>query len=226
VWAVRLVGPMTHNRAGDKGEKKSWEKMGLREQLIGAWRLVSYIESPVDGSPKRVPMGEKAQGIIMYTPDGYMSAQLMTPGRRNFASGDWFKGTPEETAEEASGYIAYSGPFHVDEDRQSLMAVTATLKRRALEGGSYRIHISLARLSIWLLEMGIFDKTYAHQVGNSQGDHAYLSPEIFEADTPCGLYLGVTDQVKMSATPGFYKVPVVPRGSSRPEWQPRNGESS
>ena len=111
---------MTHNRAGDKGEKKSWEKMGLREQLIGAWRLVSYIESPVDGSPKRFPMGEKAQGIIMYTPDGYMSAQLMTPGRRNFASGDWFKGTPEETAEEASGYIAYSGPFHVDEYRQSL----------------------------------------------------------------------------------------------------------
>jgi hypothetical protein len=95
-------------------------KKGLREQLIGAWRLVSYIESPVDGSPKRFPMGEKAQGIIMYTPDGYMSAQLMTPGRRNFASGDWFKGTPEETAEEASGYIAYSGPFHVDEDRQSL----------------------------------------------------------------------------------------------------------
>ena len=180
-------------------------KKGLREQLIGAWRLVSYIESPVDGSPKRFPMGEKAQGIIMYTPDGYMSAQLMTPGRRNFASGDWFKGTPEETAEEASGYIAYSGPFHVDEDRQSLMAVTATLKRRALEGGSYRIHISLARLSIWLLEMGIFDKTYAHQVGNSQGDHAYLSPEIFEADTPCGHYLGVTDQVKMSATPGFYR---------------------
>jgi hypothetical protein len=172
---------MTHNRAGDKGEKKSWEKMGLREQLIGAWRLVSYIESPADGSPKRVPMGEKAQGIIMYTPDGYVSAQLMT---------------------------------------------TATLKRRALEGGSYRIHISLARLSIWLLEMGIFDKTYAHQVGNSQGDHAYLSPEIFEADTPCGHYLGVTDQVKMSATLGFYKVPVVPRGSSRPEWQPRNGESS
>ena len=66
----------------------------LRAQLIGAWRLVSYIESPVDGSPKRSPLGENPQGIIMYTPDGYMSAQLMRPGRRNFASNDWFKGTP------------------------------------------------------------------------------------------------------------------------------------
>jgi len=93
---------------------------GLREQLIGAWKLLSYVETPVDGSPKRFPMGENAQGIIMYTPDGYMSAQLMTPGRRQFASGDWFKGTPQEYSEEGGGYIAYSGPFHVDEAKQAL----------------------------------------------------------------------------------------------------------
>lgn len=41
-----------------------------------------------------------------------------------------------------------------------------------------------------------------------------------------GHYLGVTDQVKMSETPGFFRVPVVPRGSSRPEWLSRKGESS
>src|SRR4029077_12305621 len=71
----------------------------LREQLIGAWRLVSYVETPVDGSPKRFPLGEDAEGIIMYTPDGYMSAQLMRLARRPFSSGDWFKGTPEEFTE-------------------------------------------------------------------------------------------------------------------------------
>ena len=37
-------------------------KKGLREQLIGAWKLVSYVETPVDGSPKRFPMDENAQG--------------------------------------------------------------------------------------------------------------------------------------------------------------------
>lgn len=60
----------------------------LREQLIGAWELVSYVERPVDGGPDRHPMGEEPAGIIMYTPDGFMSAQLMTPGRPAFASGD------------------------------------------------------------------------------------------------------------------------------------------
>lgn len=63
-------------------------KKGLRKQLIGARKLASYVETPLDGSPKRFLMGESAQGILMYTPDGYMSAQLMTPGRRQFASGD------------------------------------------------------------------------------------------------------------------------------------------
>jgi hypothetical protein len=60
-------------------------------------------------------MGEEPEGIIMYTPDSYMSAQLMRPGRREFASGDWFRGGDEEIKEEAPGYIAYGGPFHTDE---------------------------------------------------------------------------------------------------------------
>jgi hypothetical protein len=103
----------------------------------------------------------------------------------------------------------------------SCMAVLAVLKRRATEGGSYRIRISLVRLSAWLLHMGIFDKAYAHEIGRTEGDHAYLAPEVFQAETPSGFYQGVTDQVQMSETPGFYKVPVVPRGSSMPEWLPR-----
>jgi crotonobetainyl-CoA:carnitine CoA-transferase CaiB-like acyl-CoA transferase len=100
----------------------------------------------------------------------------------------------------------------------SAMAVMATLQRRAVEGGSYRIHISLARLSIWLLQMGLFDKSYARNVGSTTGEHAYLPPELFHTDTPCGTYQGVTDQVVMTATPGHYRVPLVPRGSSRPHW--------
>jgi hypothetical protein len=95
-------------------------KPTLREQLIGAWKLVSYVEEPVDGSEPYYPFGEQPQGIIMYTPDGYMSAQLCRPDRVPFASGDWFKGTASEFEAEASTYIAYTGPFHVDEEKQSL----------------------------------------------------------------------------------------------------------
>ncbi len=93
---------------------------GLREQLIGAWMLVSYEEKPVDGSPTNYPMSEKPMGIIMYTPDGYMSAQLSTPNRKPFASGDWFKGSDDDWKQEGSTYIAYTGEFHVDEEAKTL----------------------------------------------------------------------------------------------------------
>jgi hypothetical protein len=53
------------------------------------------------------------------------------------------------------------------------------------------------------------------------GDHAYPDPDLFEAETPCGHYQGVTDQVVMSGTPGFFAVPLVPRGSSKAEWVAR-----
>ncbi|SDC55829.1 Lipocalin-like domain-containing protein [Sanguibacter gelidistatuariae] len=94
--------------------------LGLREQLVGAWKLVSYREIPVDGSEPFEPLGSTASGLIIYTPDGYMSAQLSASGRENFASGDWFAGTDAEYKAEASTYIAYSGPFHVDEEQGTL----------------------------------------------------------------------------------------------------------
>lgn len=87
----------------------------LREQLIGAWRLVSYIERPRDGSPIRQPMTDRPQGLILYTPDGYMSAKLCAPERWHFTSGDWFVASPEEFKAEATTYIAYSGPWQLGE---------------------------------------------------------------------------------------------------------------
>jgi hypothetical protein len=93
---------------------------GLRDHLIGAWKLVSYQEIPVDGSEPFEPLGHEPHGIIMYTPDGYMSAQLARSDRPNFRSGDWFAGSAEDYQAEASSYIAYTGPFHVDDDTQTL----------------------------------------------------------------------------------------------------------
>lgn len=46
-----------------------------------------------------------------------MSAQLSTADRPDFGSGDWFAGTADDYAAEATSYIAYSGPFHVDEEK-------------------------------------------------------------------------------------------------------------
>ncbi|MDY6808381.1 MAG: CoA transferase [Actinomycetota bacterium] len=99
--------------------------------------------------------------------------------------------------------------------------IVEALSRRAREGGSYRVHVSLTRAALWIVGMGVFDREYAHGVAGRSGDddrHVYLDPEVFTADTPLGRYQGVTDQVQMGHTPGKYRTILVPRGSSRPEW--------
>lgn len=50
----------------------------------------------------------------MYTPDGFMSAQIMQPGARKWHVNDLIGGTQEEKADAMSHYVAYSGPFHVE----------------------------------------------------------------------------------------------------------------
>ena len=87
----------------------------LRDRLIGAWTLQSYTAFPLDGSAPFHPLGEDAQGIILYTPDGYMSAQLMRKDRPPFATDDLFDGTTDEYRQ-AAAYIGYSGGFEVDEE--------------------------------------------------------------------------------------------------------------
>ncbi|MFG1647798.1 CoA transferase [Amycolatopsis sp. NPDC049252] len=96
--------------------------------------------------------------------------------------------------------------------------IVEALTRRATEGGSYRVHVSLTRAALWILSMGVFDKAYALETAGRGEAHAYFDPETFTADTPLGRYQGVTDQVRMSATPGRYRTVLVPRGSSRPAW--------
>jgi hypothetical protein len=91
--------------------------MSLRENIVGAWKLCSYTETPVDGTEPFHPMGTNPKGIIMYTPDGYMSAQFMLAERANFAVNDFYQGTLEEYKAAASTYVAYSGPFVVDEEK-------------------------------------------------------------------------------------------------------------
>ena len=39
-----------------------------------------------------------------------------------------------------------------------------TFRRRAIEGGSYRVVVSHTRTTLWLLSLGIFDKKYAQAI--------------------------------------------------------------
>ena len=97
--------------------------------------------------------------------------------------------------------------------------VVAALRRRAVEGGSYHVHVSLTRVALWILSLGHLRPGLGARDGGRTEEHRYLDPETFTAATPLGDYQGVTEQVSMSRTPGRYDPVLVPRGASRLEWR-------
>jgi hypothetical protein len=72
------------------------------QDLLGAWRLVSWSLVYDDGRASEHPLGGNAVGIIMYTADGHVSATLMR------ATGE----APEPGAL-AADCFAYAGRFAV-----------------------------------------------------------------------------------------------------------------
>jgi hypothetical protein len=80
---------------------------GDRERLIGAWRLV-HIESP--GTDGKTSPGPEPTGMLLYTPDGHVSVQLMYPDSAGALSNDYVR----------NGYEASFGSYEIDETNHLL----------------------------------------------------------------------------------------------------------
>lgn len=94
----------------------------LRKQISGTWHLITWhAELISDPSNKIYPLGPEAKGRIVYTHDGYVSAQVMRPGQPAFDEGAGIdpsnQGMDEEWALAGRNFMGYSGRFFVkDED--------------------------------------------------------------------------------------------------------------
>jgi hypothetical protein len=84
----------------------------VRRKLLGAWQLVSYTAVSTDGDVVQ-PLGPTPYGLIVYTPEGYMSAQLGRGDRAPLPSARLEDAASDDLARAAIGYIAYGGPFTV-----------------------------------------------------------------------------------------------------------------
>src|ERR1700733_11081398 len=87
--------------------------------LVGSWSLKSYTDT-IEGAETVLPLGLNPTGLLIYTPNGFMSAQLMRLDRWRLGVADWNMKTQSDYQEESRGFIGYSGEYQFDE-------VTATI---------------------------------------------------------------------------------------------------
>lgn len=87
-----------------------------RIPILGAWKLISF-EIQRENGEVVYPFGKNAQGSVIYTKSGRISAQVMRPDRPRFASGDQMKGTTEEIKSNYEGFVSYYGSYEFDKKK-------------------------------------------------------------------------------------------------------------
>ncbi len=91
-------------------------------------------------------------------------------------------------------------------------AVAATLGRRAREGGSWHIKISLVRIASWIQSLGLYpDGTPPDPVHR---------PFLHRMESPFGALDYPAPPLRYSETVAYFDKPSVPVGGSRLEWLP------
>ena len=91
--------------------------------MIGAWHLVRWDITYADGRAPSLPYGADATGLILYTPDGWMSA-CISRGARPPLSSDSVRSAPEpERLAAFESYFAYAGPYRLRETNGQVQVV-------------------------------------------------------------------------------------------------------
>jgi hypothetical protein len=111
--------------------------------IVGTWRLAAF-ESRTTGGVVRYPMGEGAQGQLIYDAGGHVSTHIMRRDRPKFVSGDRARGTDEETRLAFVGALSYWGSYRVD-------AATGRIVHR-IEGATFPNWIGTEQLRLFRIE--------------------------------------------------------------------------
>jgi crotonobetainyl-CoA:carnitine CoA-transferase CaiB-like acyl-CoA transferase len=111
------------------------------------------------------------------------------------------KELPAQALDHASGYLMAFG---------AMMA----LARKAREGGSWHVRVSLAQTGHWIANLG----RLAHGFDCADPRQEDVQDLLEEMDTPLGRLTYVRHAAQLSETPARWERPPVPLGSHAPVW--------
>ena len=93
------------------------QQASLKNQLVGTWIYVSSTAKRDDGSDVPRP---SLQGAVTYTNEGRFHFITTRTDLPKYASSDSARPSPEEAMAIASGSIAYTGTYTVDESTKTI----------------------------------------------------------------------------------------------------------
>jgi hypothetical protein len=96
------------------------QQKSAREQIVGAWTLVS-VTSEMDDGKKGEPFGPSPKGVIIFSNDGHFSLFQSRAEIPKIAANDRAKATAEEAQGIVASSIAYYGTYSIDESTKVMV---------------------------------------------------------------------------------------------------------
>jgi crotonobetainyl-CoA:carnitine CoA-transferase CaiB-like acyl-CoA transferase len=97
----------------------------------------------------------------------------------------------------------------------------AALLRRAREGGSYSVRVTLSQCVQYIISLGFNDKRVIEELESLGEEHQILKPNLVTGPTSFGEYTRPASQVEMTKTPQYWDNPMLHiQGSNMPHWLP------
>ncbi|AOJ63586.1 carnitine dehydratase [Burkholderia ubonensis] len=120
---------------------------------------------------------------------------------RQAAHADAPRHLPCQALDHATGYLAAFGAM-------------IALARRAREGGSWQVRLSLAQTGCWLQSFGLVpDGAHAPEITSDD-----VRDRLDRIASPFGVIDAVRPAERLSATPPFFALPPVPLGADEARW--------
>ncbi len=211
--------------AGDTGRGKRSAQLDLRdaagrERLAGLVRGADvFVQGYRPGGLASLGFGPEALAALR---PGIIAASLSAYGdegpwaaRRGFDSlvqtASGFNTDEQVAAGDAAPRVLPCQTLDHASGALLAFGITAALHRRATEGGSWHVRVSLAGTGRWLRGLGRAADGFAAALPD-------LSEFLEVSDTPLGRVTAVRHAVRMDATPAAWALPTAPLGAHRAEW--------
>lgn len=97
----------------------SAQQKSLKDQLVGAWTLVSIDNTAPDGG-KRQPFGPNPKGTLIFDSSGRYAQAQVRATRAKFKSANRLEATPEESKAAMNDTLAQFGTWSVDEASKTI----------------------------------------------------------------------------------------------------------
>lgn len=105
------------------------------------------------------------------------------------------------------------------------IGVQSALLRRATEGGSYLVTVTLSQTIMFEQALGLVENSKLLELDELGPEHQPIKPNLQTGQTAFGEFTRLGSQVEMSETPEYWADPIISLiGSSKPEWLPYTDE--